>query len=124
MQALAGRQHAGGEVGGQAAGAGFARQVALALVVVDLLVGEGLQSLVGVLFTSRPELTQAGSRRGEARHRVDNGVTGDRQRRLRGRAPDQRGQGAVQALVADLAELAVDLEVAAGLGQHAAGAEQ
>ncbi len=124
MQALAWRQHAGGQVGRQLAGTGAGREVALAIVVAHLFIGEALQALLGRVFACRPQLAQAGAGRAETGDRAGNRVTGDGQWRLRPEWRDAGGQGAVQALVADLAELAVDLEVAAGAGQHAAGPEE
>ena len=65
-----------------------------------------------------------GWRGGEALDRCGDRVALDLQRGLHGGRRRTGGQGGVQPCIADLAELAEDLEVAVALGQHAAGLEQ
>ncbi|MCY1404318.1 hypothetical protein D9M71_195240 [compost metagenome] len=113
VQALAGREHSGGEIGRELAGARVGREVPAFLVAPECFEGEGLQPFLGRRFACRPELAQTCRWSGETIHRSRRRVTGNAQFRLRHRWRQAAWQGSVQALVADLAELAVDLEIAA-----------
>jgi hypothetical protein len=124
MQALARRNHARRKVGGQLAGAGLGGEVALVFVVADLLIGKGVEATSGFVFTGRPEGAQAIAGCFETFNRLWDRVAVQLYRCLGlWRCNDTR-QGAVQAGVADLAELAEHLEIRAGLGQHAARLEE
>ena len=77
VQALARRDHPGGEVRGELTSAGFGRQVALFVVVTDLLVGKGFQALMGFGLTSGPQMAQAFVWGGETGHGSGHSVTAD-----------------------------------------------
>ncbi|MNT23717.1 hypothetical protein D3C72_1591480 [compost metagenome] len=113
VQALAGREHAGGEVRREPTGAGLGGEVAALFVAPEFFQGEGGQPLACCLLTRRPELAQAVRRCGKAVHRGGRHVAGDPGLGLGMRGGKTSRQGAVQALVAELAELAIDLEVTA-----------
>jgi len=118
VQALARRNHSGGQVGRKLTGAGLGREVAFVLVIADLLINEGIEATARLVFASGPERTQVFAGCLEPfdcrRHRVAFHARLGLGLWRRHHA----GQGAVQAAVADLAELAEHLEVGAGLGQH------
>ncbi|MNZ85294.1 hypothetical protein D3C78_1040800 [compost metagenome] len=124
VQALPGRNHAGGEVGRQLAGAGFGRHVAFVLVVMDLCLGEKLKPSVRFVLACRPECAQLCARRLKARDLLGNRVAVDCHGGLSLGGRHQLGQRALQAGMTDFAELAVNLEPGAGLGQHTAWLEQ
>ncbi|MNQ86860.1 hypothetical protein D3C85_1020640 [compost metagenome] len=92
VQALAWRDHPGGEVGRELAGAGFRREVPLALVVVDLSVDEGVEATPGFGFPGRPECAKAVGRWGETFDPGRDFITGDAQRRLLHRSADKTWQ--------------------------------
>ncbi|MNF84483.1 hypothetical protein D3C84_668470 [compost metagenome] len=124
MQALAGRNHSGGEVGRELAGAGFRREVPFAFVVIDLRIGKTVEATTGFGLSRGPQVAQAGVGRGESCDRRGDSVAGDVQRRLYIGRVHETGQRMMQPFITDFAELAEDLKVAAGFGQHAAGLKQ
>ncbi|SVJ70643.1 Uncharacterised protein [Klebsiella pneumoniae] len=124
VQALPGREYAGGQVGRQLAGAGKRREVAPFMVVGQVLVGEVAQAFLRYLFACRPEAAQAIGRPREGGHGIRQRVAGQRVRWLGLRTRADTRQGLVQPFVADLAELAEHLEIAASSGQHRAGGEE
>jgi hypothetical protein len=66
MQALARGNDAGRQVSRELTGAGFGREVTLTFVVVDLRIGEGVQTASGFGFTGGPERAQGVAGRVEA----------------------------------------------------------
>ena len=124
MQALARRNHPGSQVGRELTGAGFGREVAFALVVVDLRVCEGVETAPGFLFAGRPQCAQRLARRCKTSDGCRYRIAVDVQLCLFAGRLDQRRHRAVQAFIADLAELAEHLKVGFGFGQYRAGLEQ
>ena len=88
------------------------------------MVGEGIETATGFIFTGWPEGAQRVAGRFEALDGLRHGVALYREFCLGLRRSHQARQAAVQAGVADLAKLAEHLEIRAGLGQYAAGLEK
>ncbi|MCY1175611.1 hypothetical protein D9M73_158550 [compost metagenome] len=124
VQALARRNHPGGKIGRELTGTGFCREVAFVLVVLDLRFAKVVEATPGFGFARRPQVAQVISGCCEAVDTQGDRIAGNVQRRLFVRRAYQAGQRVVQSFVADFAELAEDLKVSAGAGQHAPGLEQ
>ncbi|MCY1400874.1 hypothetical protein D9M71_159780 [compost metagenome] len=124
VQALARRNHPGGKIGRELTGTGFCREVAFVLVVLDLRFAKVVEATPGFGFAGRPQAAQVITGCCETLDAQGDRIAGNVQRRLFVRCADQAGQRVVQSFVADFAELAEDLKVSAGPGQHASGLEQ
>ncbi|MCY1441137.1 hypothetical protein D9M71_574400 [compost metagenome] len=79
MQALAGREHASGEVGRELAGAGLGGEVSALFIAPEFFPGEGVEPATGRNLARRPELAQAVRRSGKALHSGGRDVAGDAQ---------------------------------------------
>ncbi|MNG95385.1 hypothetical protein D3C79_544210 [compost metagenome] len=82
VQALSRRDHPGGQVGGQLAGAGLGGQVAQVLVILDRLVEKTREARVGFCLAGRPVVAQGVGGFVETVHLLRDRVAGDVQWRL------------------------------------------
>src|SRR5690554_929064 len=90
------------------------------MVILQLLIGKARQAFQGRIFTGGPQRLQPGALRSKTGGLGRDRVALDVATGLRVRSAERVWQGRVQALVADLAELAEHLEVAAGTGADTA----
>ncbi len=124
VQTLADGDDTSREISRQLTGAGFGRQIAALVVLVQIVFDECRQAVLGEGFAGGPQRAQVVARPIEAAHLVRRHVAGDGHGLLRGRWRDARRQRHRQACKAGAAELAEHLEVATRLGEHATRREQ